>query len=134
MEARALPPVRRRGPLHGSALRLRCRAAAVRELPNRSRRPRRVEVRSRRAFAAPPSPDAVGRRKKLAWEKEMSGTAAEHRLARRRLGGWPERLLADKRALPKADLEFLERFAFFFFNDTATPKIYPFSLPDALPI
>src|SRR4051795_10600237 len=25
-------------------------------------------------------------------------------------------------------------FLFFFFNNTATPEIYPFSLPDALPI
>src|SRR2546422_9190752 len=25
-------------------------------------------------------------------------------------------------------------FTFFFFNDTATPEIYPLSLPDALPI
>src|SRR5438094_392765 len=53
--------------------------------------------------------DEVVPRKKLAWEKEMGGPAAANRLARGRLGGWPERLLADKRALPKSDREFLER-------------------------
>jgi len=55
--------------------------------------------------------DEVVPRKKLAWEKEMGGPAAANRLARVRLGGWPERLLADKSALPKSDREFLERVA-----------------------
>src|ERR1019366_3645990 len=31
-------------------------------------------------------------------------------------------------------MELAARFLFFFFNDTATPEIYPLPLPDALPI
>src|SRR3954462_10175015 len=35
---------------------------------------------------------------------------------------------------PPVTLSCFATFFFFFFNDTATPEIYPLSLPDALPI
>src|ERR1035438_10757191 len=37
-------------------------------------------------------------------------------------------------SLSAADPRFCTMMAIFFFNDRATPEIYPFSLPDALPI
>jgi Putative glucoamylase/Protein of unknown function (DUF3131) len=48
---------------------------------------------------------------KRAWEMESGGAAAANRLAKQRLEGWPQRLLADKSTLPDSDREFLERLA-----------------------
>ena len=55
--------------------------------------------------------DEVVPRKKAAWEKQSGGRAAANRLARERLSGWPERLVADRSTMPTSDHEFLERLA-----------------------
>jgi hypothetical protein len=55
--------------------------------------------------------DEVRPRKKLAWQASVGGAVAAQRLAKQRLAGWPQRLLADRATLPQDDHEFLERVA-----------------------
>jgi hypothetical protein len=55
--------------------------------------------------------DEVRPRKKLAWQASVGGPVAAQNLAKQRLAGWPERLLADRAELPRGDREFLERVA-----------------------
>ena len=55
--------------------------------------------------------DEVVPRRKRAWEAAAGGAVAANRLARERLEGWPQRLLADKSTLPTSDRQFLERLA-----------------------
>jgi hypothetical protein len=49
--------------------------------------------------------------RKAAWERSVGGPVAAKEQIRRRLSGWPERLLADRASLPAEDREFLWRVA-----------------------
>ncbi len=49
--------------------------------------------------------------RKAAWERSVGGPVAAKEQIRRRLSGWPERLLADRASLPVEDREFLWRVA-----------------------
>jgi hypothetical protein len=49
--------------------------------------------------------------RKQAWERSAGGRVAAKEQIRRRLAGWPERLLADRASLPSDDREFLWRVA-----------------------
>jgi hypothetical protein len=55
--------------------------------------------------------DEVVPRRKLAWQASVGGPVAAQHLAKQRLAGWPQRLLADRAGLPRGDREFLERVA-----------------------
>src|SRR5438876_5842028 len=49
--------------------------------------------------------------RKKAWEASLGGEEAAKPYIKARLAGWPERLLADREALPRTDAEFVARLA-----------------------
>jgi hypothetical protein len=55
--------------------------------------------------------DEVEPRKKLGWERSVGGRSASADLVRKRLAGWPTKLLVDRAELPSAGPAFLDRLA-----------------------
>jgi hypothetical protein len=55
--------------------------------------------------------EPVAAPRKAAWERSVGGREAANEHIRRRLAGWPERLLVDRGSLPADDREFLWRVA-----------------------
>ena len=55
--------------------------------------------------------DRVDPKRKLAWEQALGGKQAAKPHIHARLTGWPQKLLVDKKNLPKGDREFLLQLA-----------------------